>query len=153
MMTPSPRGFTLLIAVILTSVLVSIGLALIDVALKQLQLSSTVRNSQVAFYNADTALECGLYHDQRFNAFSLAIATTSIKCHDTTPINVTVSNPSANVRQSVFDVPCTTGTSAQVTVLKDTSGATIIYANGYSSCDTADTRRVERGLKVTYDGI
>ena len=148
-MTPSPRGFTLLIAVILTSVLVSIGLALVDIAYKQLTLASTVKNSQLAFYNADAALECALYLDQRFNAFSAAIATTSVQCHTTTPISVTAQTSGAT-RTSTFSVPCTSGTNAAVTVIKNTSGTTAIYANGYSSCSTSDPRRVERGLKVTY---
>ncbi|MEK7510762.1 MAG: hypothetical protein AAB582_00800 [Patescibacteria group bacterium] len=149
MMTESPRGFTLLIAVILTSVLVSVGLALVDVTYKQLILASTAKNSQIAFYNADSALECGLYHDQRFNAFSQDVATTSITCNSATPISVTVQTSGA-LRTSTFSVPCESGTSAGVTVMKNTTGATAIYANGYSSCDTTDVRRIERGLKVTY---
>lgn len=151
MMTTSPRGFTLLIALIVTSVLVSVGLALVDVAYKQLLLASTAKNSQIAFYNADAALECGLYHDQKFNAFSQAIATTSIRCAGQT-VAVTGTN-AGNVRTSTFSIPCTGGTNARVTVLKDTSGASNIYANGYSSCSATDPRRVERGLKITYSGI
>ena len=149
MMTTSPRGFTLLIAVILSSVLVAVGLALVDIAYKHVILSSTARNYQVAFYNADSALECGLYADQQFNAFSATVATTSIRCNSQT-VAVTASTVGA-VRTSTMTIPCTpTGSNARVTITKNTSGATGIYATGYSSCATTDQRRVERGLKVTY---
>lgn len=150
MITP-PRGFTLLIAVIVTSVLVSIGLALVDVSVKQLTLSSTAKSSQLAFYNADAALECGLYHDQQFNAFSQAIATTSIRCNNNQTISVSGVNAGV-LRTSTFSITCPGGTTAQVTVIKNTSGETAIYANGYSACSATDPRRVERGLKVTYKG-
>lgn len=152
MITPSPRGFTLLIALIVTSVLVSIGLALIDVAYKQVLLASTAKNSQIAFYNADSALECGLFYDQRFNAFSPnSVATSSIRCAGQ---NVTVAQSGTPTqRTSIFSIPCSPSNSAQVTVIKNTSGETAIYANGYSSCIAADARRVERGLKIIYSTI
>jgi Tfp pilus assembly protein PilX len=149
MMTPEPRGFTLLIAVIVTSVLVSVGIALVEIAYKQIVLSSTAKSSQLAFYNADGALECGLYHDQKFNAFNQANATTSIRCNGQV-VSVTGTNAGA-LRTSVFTIPCTGGPCAQGSVLKQTNGQTAIYSNGYSSGLTNDIRRVERGLKVTYD--
>lgn len=151
MITPSPRGFTLLIALIVTSVLVSIGLALVDVAYKQVVLSSTAKNSQIAFYNADSALECGLYYDQRFNGFSQAVATTSIRCNGQV-VSVTGVN-AGQLRTSTFSIPCSPASSAQVTVIKNTTGETAIYSNGYSSCNSADARRVERGLKILYSTI
>jgi hypothetical protein len=145
------RGFTLLIALIVTGVLVSVGIALIDIAYKQLVLSSTAKSSQLAFYNADSALECALYHDQRFNAFSHANATTSIRCGGQ-PVTVTEDSETATLRVSSFNVACTGGTCARVTISKEDTGETFIYSNGYSSGNTADQRRVERGLKVSYAG-
>jgi len=147
----APRGFTLLIALILTSVLVSIGLALIDVSYKQLVLASTVKNSQIAFYKADAALECALYYDQKLNAFHKLVALDTVRCAGR-DFDVTGTNTGAT-RTSQFSITCPGGgETATVRITKNDNGATTIYANGYSACSATDLRRVERGLKVTYSG-
>lgn len=152
MIHTSPRGFTLLIAVILTSVLLSVGLSLIDTAYKQLLLSSTAKQSEMAFYIADSALECALYHDQRLGSFSFTTPAANISCNgQTAPI--TLVSLTGTVRTSSVTFPCITGggtSQGSITVYKNISGATAIYANGLSSCIATDPRRVERGLKITY---
>lgn len=154
MMTHTPqRGFTLLIAVVLTSVLLSVGFALLDIAYKQTVLSSTARSSQGAFYSADSAMECALYWDQQHNAFSAATALSSIRCAGF-DIAVTVDSP-GGVRTSSFTIPCTGGgTLAAVEVQKggscSGSATSCLYARGYNNCNASDPRRVERALKVTY---
>lgn len=149
MMTPIPRGFTLLIAVILTSVLLAVSLSLVDTSYKQLVLSSTARQSEIAFYIADTALECALYHDQQQGAFAYSGAAGTIFCNNQNlPLSTSVSG---SIRTTTFTIPCNGGgTQGGVTVYKNTTGATQLYATGYSSCSVTDPRRVERGLKVTY---
>lgn len=57
------RGFTLFYAVLITSLLLSLGLAVFNITLKELILSSDARESQNALYAADAALECSLYWD------------------------------------------------------------------------------------------
>jgi len=158
-MTPaaSPRGFALLIAVVLTSVLLSVGLALLDIAYKQITLSSTARQSQYAFYAADSALECALYWDQQEAAFEYGNEASHIVCGDIT-IPVSPGPFASNVRKSEFSIPCPGGTQATVTVYKTNglascSGAdnnSCLLASGYNTCNTADPRRIERGLKVVY---
>lgn len=147
---PAPRGVTLLIAIILVSVLLALGLALIDVAYKQAVLASTVKQSEIAFYAADSALECALYWDQQMGAFSYSTPLSSITCA-TRSMSVT-SSVNGSTRTSSFNVPCETGggTRATVVAYKQSNGQTAIYASGYSSCSTSDPRRVERGLKVTF---
>lgn len=149
------RGFTLLIAIVLSSVALSLGLALLDLAYKQSILSSSAKQSQTAFYNADGALECALFWDQKkdfFNTNPFDVAQGSVMCNG---LAVTFSSVRVGTKiESVFTVPCTggTGTSAEVTVRKNESGPyqNVIYANGYNTCDTSNTRRIERGLKVSY---
>lgn len=151
MTSPSPRGFTLLIAIILTSVLLAVGLSLLDTATKQLILASTAKQSEIAFYIADSALECALYHDQQLGSFSYSAPAASVVCGGQTLALTT--SATASVRTTTFTIPCSgggAGTQAGVTVYKQPSGQTALYATGYSSCSTSDPRRVERGLKVTY---
>lgn len=155
-MHPSPRGFTLLIAVILTSVLLAVGLALLDVAYKQAVLASTAKQSQYAFYAADSALECALYWDQQQGAFAYTNPLSSITCGgQAIPVTSTVSG---GMRTSIFSIPCPGGTNASVTVYKTNGSVTCsvgtykscLYSTGYSSCNALDNRRIERGLKVVF---
>lgn len=148
--TRQQRGFALLIAVILTSVVLAVGMALLDISYKQVLLSSSAKNSQYAFYNADSALECALYYDQQQGAFFYGSTYNgTIQCNNLTVTNL-ASNQDSNQRTTTFSVPCTGGgSSADVTVIKNTSNGTAIYANGYSSC-TDNPTRIERGLKAKY---
>jgi hypothetical protein len=52
------RGLALLITLILVSVVLAIGLSLLNITLKQFTLSSTARDSEIAFHAANTGLEC-----------------------------------------------------------------------------------------------
>lgn len=155
-MMTQPRGFALLVAILLATIAVTLGVSLIDIAYKQVILAATAKQSQYGFYSADSAMECALYWDQKFNAFSYSAPrdTSSMTCNGLalgapiTSVQVTTGSPH---RRTQFHVRCpSTGTNAQVTVYKYTSGTTTIYTNGYSSCTAADQRRVERGLKVFY---
>ena len=147
------RGFTLLIAVVLSSVALALGLALIDISYKQVTLALASKQSQYAFVNADTALECTLYWDQKQDAFNHANAGSnfSISCGG---MSIPVSFPSSSgVRTATFTMPCPQGgatVAATVTVRKESDARTNIYANGYSVCSPTDLRRIERGLKASY---
>lgn len=57
------KGFTLLFAIFVAILVLSVGASIISVALKQSILSSTGRESQYAFYAANSALECALFWD------------------------------------------------------------------------------------------
>lgn len=176
--TKTPRGFTLFIALILTSVILSVGLALLDVAYKQVTLAATSKNSVLAFYNADAGLECALYWDS-LGAFDYynPLSPHQITCDSSLdgsghPVANTFNfNPddtgtmvgTDSYRVRTFMVPCpgdpTPGNptnpsnregSAYVQIFKRADGATLIYSNGYDMCSQADKRRVERGLKASY---
>jgi Tfp pilus assembly protein PilE len=57
------EGVAVLFAVLISVLLVSIGATIVSISLRQTVLSSTGRESQAAFYAANTALECALYWD------------------------------------------------------------------------------------------
>jgi len=61
------RGFTLLLAALVASIVLALGTSIYEIATKEVQLSSLGRDSQFAFYAADTAAECALYWDFRYN--------------------------------------------------------------------------------------
>ena len=149
------RGFALLIALILSSVFVSVGLTLLDVSYKQVLLATTATQSQYAFYNADSALECALYWDQKYNAFDYTspLAASTIVCGNLSVTGYTISTQSDGAKSTTFTVPCAgSGSAGTVTIVKASTGDTSVYTSGYNSCKDTDARRIERGLKATYPG-
>lgn len=56
-------GIALLITLLLMGVLLGIGATLLNVTLKQLQLSSIALESEIAFQAANAGVECALYYD------------------------------------------------------------------------------------------
>ena len=59
------RGFVLLFSILLASIVLSMSLGAFNIALKDLLLSATGRESQFAFYAADAGAECAVYWDVR----------------------------------------------------------------------------------------
>lgn len=55
------KGFALLMSLIVVSVVVSIGLTVLDLTLKQLRLSTNSKDSESAFHAANAGLECARY--------------------------------------------------------------------------------------------
>lgn len=82
-------GFALLLSIIISSVVLSIGLTLLSVTIKQLNLTTTGRESEIAFHMANLGLECGQYWQQEHillyaNPNAIIIPTTDT---DTLKIN------------------------------------------------------------------
>ncbi|GMU74464.1 MAG: hypothetical protein AMXMBFR44_6610 [Candidatus Campbellbacteria bacterium] len=62
-------GFTLFYAVLISSLLLAVGLAVLNITYKEFVLSSGARDSETAFYAADSSLECALYWDSASRPF------------------------------------------------------------------------------------
>lgn len=142
------RGFTLLYAVLVSSLLLSLGIAIFNVTLKELDLSSSARESQFAFYAADTGIECALYWDIQHSAFATS-TSSNINCAEQT-IN--------GVGGNGYDVPSTFTITlaplshcAVVSVTKRSGpDRTFVESRGYNTCDTGNPRRVERAIRASY---
>ncbi len=162
------------ISVAVMSVLLMVTYAVAHIALKSSQFASSGRDSQFAFYAADTGLECAIYWDVKFDKFATSTPGNNITCGnfqldtgETIPSNQSVIGTSTITRIggggsanpiSVFGFNMNQGGNAMpyctiVTVHKYYSGAnlvTYIKSRGYNTCDSNNTRRVERGIEVTY---
>lgn len=164
MHSPLHRGFTLLISLVLTSVVLAVGVALLDIAYKQILLASSAKQSQYAFYNADSALECALFYDQKlqpgqtatpFAYIAPADGEDFMEC-DNRSITGYATGISGGRRETTFTLSCPSGgESGEVTVYKynpsdQREDYTFIYANGFSSCDADNQRSVERGVRASY---
>jgi Tfp pilus assembly protein PilX len=152
------RGFTLLVAIIFMTVMLSFGLSLSSLAYKQQVLASNAIQSQYAFYTADAALECALYADQQGDVFKFsatggapALSCPNMTTEDTILVNRDVGNEWVIKNRVSFDGRC-----ADVWVYKpDGAGETSIFSQGYSvTCaivdDPGDARFSIRGLKAKY---
>jgi Tfp pilus assembly protein PilX len=65
------RGFALVIGVAVAAILISVTFVMFSITLKQVTLATAGRNSQLAFYAADTGIECALYANYKIdNAFA-----------------------------------------------------------------------------------
>ncbi|HVB20057.1 MAG TPA: hypothetical protein VNF51_02100 [Candidatus Paceibacterota bacterium] len=156
------RGFTLLIAVIFMSVMLSFALALGSLGYKQEVLASNAIESQYAFYAADAALECALYYDQQLNSFAFPSSDPGkapvMTCDDSAPSSATeIYTAGTKWVISEYHLPLDSGTRcADVTVYKYSAPVngitTYIFSQGYDVACSAvgGTRFVSRGLSAHY---
>lgn len=155
------RGYALLLSVLVSGLILAIGLGLLSIVEKNLILSSLGRESQLAFYTADSGGECGLYWDRKHPGFSYTVfATSSIS----TPPSSGVLCNGQDVAQSwaVYDLTQTSAKTsfdltfegapcAQVTIEKTNSGRkTVVESRGLNTCDASFPRQVERALRISY---
>ncbi len=73
------KGFSILFASLVASLVLAIGLAILRITIKQITLASAGRESQHAFYAADTGTECALYLDYNYGGEVSSDPTTSCK--------------------------------------------------------------------------
>ena len=99
--TKPKKGFTLLIAIVVTSMLLIVSFVVANVSLKQLVLSYAGVESQYAFYAADSGVECATFWDLKTGT------TSAFSINNTLPIscnNQTI-GPGLSNGQTVATVP------------------------------------------------
>jgi hypothetical protein len=160
------KGLAILYAVIVSIIMLSVATSISSIALRQTKLSSTGRESQYAFFAANTGIECARYWDlQTFdNGVAFGTSTDSMVTTDEMKCNKTVINSTAgnwdetdlNNGKTTFSFKLEPDTSepnrkylVEVTVTK-TSTSTLITSRGYNT-ETADApNAVQRGLEMFY---
>lgn len=164
-------------AVLVASLLLSLGLSIFTIAIKETLLSSAVRESQFAFFAADTGIECALYWDFHYpsggSGYPLAFATSSQSAAPTESINCNSSDiksgwqvvSHADHASTTFAFDVGTGSAVGCVVVEVNKyhnpstdiSHTEIRSRGYNegsrsgaTCAGGGPRRVERGLVVKY---
>jgi len=137
------KGFTLLLAVLITSIILGISVGISVFVIRELLISSTGRESQKAFFAADSGVECALYWDFKQNAFATS-STRVISCAGSSPTVGGVSGISE------FDLTFTNGACTHIKVDKTVPFSTTIDSAGHNTCNLSDPNRVERTLRVSY---
>ncbi len=138
--TNSKRGAVLLIAVLLSSVMLSVGLGAHQRTYKHLVFASFWKQMQVAFASADGGLECALYWDLRAPANYTCFGNSAV------PWPVIPDGTSQTLSMGAY------GGCAVVTITKRAaSPRTTIQSRGYNdACGSTSSRRVERGMRIDY---
>ncbi|MCA9363460.1 hypothetical protein KC851_04020 [Candidatus Kaiserbacteria bacterium] len=78
-------GFALLMSLIVVGVIVTIGLTLLDLSVKQLNLSTNARNSEISFHAANAGAECARYVRRSFaDDMEAGNDITNVSCFDQT---------------------------------------------------------------------
>ena len=166
MIKKTQRGFTLLLAVLISSILIALGSAIFDIVSKQIILSSAGRESQFAFFAADTGVECALYWDRKHDAFSTTSPLTQVSCggdtgaapyggiltrvYDPNPPDAPGHPRLTTTFSFTFDGlvtnPCT-----DVRVTRNyLPTTTTIESYGHDTCVLSSPLRLERAIRVSY---
>ncbi len=161
----SQRGFALLFAVLTGSMLLAVGLAIFSIALKELDLSTAGRESQYAFYAADSGLECALYYDSEGvfpeNGEDEGFSPASVVCPNNLQFleNASSADADSAITTFTFEIPQSdsiTTPCAIVSVEKEAVAgsaegevSTTIVSRGYNTC-RAGAQQVERALQAVY---
>lgn len=155
------QGYAILFTVVIVSVISVIAIGLSNTTYKQLILSSVAKDSQVAFYESDTAVECALYADLADTGLTgLSSSGAPFQCGvNAVGQPVTISILNSGNGYDMFDTlrdqsdygPCfdahITKTTSPVVGQND---STSISARGYNTCNKSDPRAVEREIEVNY---
>ncbi|MES2213566.1 MAG: DUF2341 domain-containing protein [Patescibacteria group bacterium] len=143
------KGFTLLVAIVTTSLLLLVSFAVVNVSLKQLILTYSGQESQYALYNAESGLECALYWDVSNGPVSAFFGSspTDIQCNG--QLNTVGGGGGGSANTYSYMVP--------ITILHakvpDTDGSggelnfpVLICANGTGVCNTSVSGLNQTGI-------
>ena len=175
------KGFAVLFAVLLASFLITLGISIFSISLKEIQIATSARDSQIAYYVADSARECALYWDVKYAKFPACIDSDCKNFLDingeqvpaTTPIDVNIMcnnnlakltfnkkdlTYSANLNNFFYNASSSVISSpvADISITKVFNSSTnvvetTIEARGHNTGIYG--RRVERGIEMKINGL
>ncbi len=151
------RGYALLFTMVIVSVIMAIATGISQSISKQLILSSTALNSQIAFYEADTAGECALYASQ-IKILNLIVDPMTLKgtldCGQAENGSaITLDITETGVGSNVYNlIPALSLRGPCFNIEVDESGTpSTIKAYGYNICNLPTNKSlVERGIEIEY---
>lgn len=147
------KGFALLYAVVLISIISAITAGLANTTIKQSIISSVAKDSQAAFYASDTATECAFYaYYKKASSFTPG---STWKCgnidlnYSASPGGYTLT-PTGAVKTTLnpcFDIQSKT----TINPIDNSSIVTTMLSSGYNFCNTTNPRSVQRTIKATIE--
>lgn len=160
--TKKEKGFVILFAVLISSVVLLIALGIANIASNENILSSSAREAQNAFFAADTGAECALYWDIKQNYFPATgyNPSTAATCDSASKLSVTSGADSNGILSYTFQLDLNSNRGC-VNVLIDkgydpfSTGTpmTRIESRGYNvpcSAIITNPKAIERAVRLTY---
>ncbi|MEK7622040.1 MAG: hypothetical protein AAB415_02565 [Patescibacteria group bacterium] len=162
------RGFAILYAVLMVSIVLTISLTLLDISYKQLVLSSINKESKIAYYAAVSALSCVNYWDKVVNNSNVnyypfgyfsgqtlvpppSNESKLIACAGSPSFKVAMTNPVSGQHLFTFPINFEGDAYAMVKVLKIdgqlspiVESKTLIQVDGFNTPN--GSRRVQRSI-------
>lgn len=140
------KGFTLLLSLLIISIAATIAFSVFEIFFFQITMSSNIKDSQTAFYAADSGLECVYYWG--INKKQISNGNTII-CNEQ---NININSMPNETFQILFS-----DIGSCATVIIDASNALSPSVQSYgrnaydttlNDCDATYPRRSERALEV-----
>lgn len=152
------KGFSLFLSLLIMSIAATIAFSVFEIFYLQVIMTGNVKDSQVAFYNADSGLECMYYWHGINNKIVDGVATNKIRCNnEDKTIDLTNHKTMSPVQFFYGPEEGCSSINIDYSQIDPVSGKTIqkfesFGRNRYlgSDCDTYFPRRVERGLEIEY---
>ena len=147
------KGFVLLFTMVLSSILLAISVGVSNIALNEINFSTSAKDTNNAFFAADTGIECALRYDRSDNNAFTGPALMNCAGNSITP------TPSGSPASFWSFVVPRLGSDKQscaiVSVDKSVLNSTKIISKGYNigdptNCTSTNTNRVERELEANY---
>lgn len=161
------KGFAMLFTIVIVSAISVITAGLTNAIYKQTVLSSLAKDSQIAFYEADTASDCALYAEFVVNHTKPELFINSgpglpWSCAgNDLIIKAKKNDPNGNYDITPTpDVINEGGPCFKIEVTKKDGGLNeegnhvtevVIKARGYNLCDPSNPRTVEREIEADYN--
>ncbi|MDH5442211.1 MAG: hypothetical protein OEX08_01245 [Candidatus Nomurabacteria bacterium] len=143
------QGFVILFAVLISSLILMIGFGIFSISSKEQIITSTARDAQIAFYAADSGLECVLFYE--FQRTGFGRVGNSVDCGAGSGF------PSQNNSLFEFDISYSAVNNSCAKIYLETSDPdfTTVISRGFNSCDgttpdIGDPALVERAIQVTF---
>lgn len=157
------KGFALLFAVLLSSLILSISFGVSNIAVKEIKFGTSAKDINDAFFAADTGIECALFNDKMTStSFMTPGGSGTVSCIGTTsPLTYVANDPLYSSLPSWSFVLSNFNNQAcaRVTVVKNAISnppnvTTFIVSKGYNiggaTCNSLSANRVERQLEANY---
>ncbi len=154
------RAFVILFAMMISSIILMIALGITNIATKEIKFSSSAKDTNDAFFAADTGAECALRNDRTDNPLvSFTEEGIYVNCLGNNTINTTFNNnPKPNWNFTVSGLSFNERWCANVKVIKDNTNPnniiTTIVSKGYNTGDPSacvqTENSVERQIELNY---
>ncbi len=149
----STTGFVILFAVTLSAIILSITLGIANIALNEIKFGTSAKDTNEAFFAADTGRECALFNDKSTSTIFVSPPTGSMQCLGR---DIPVDNSDPIWMFNLSGLGSQGHGCAKIKVDKTLLTSTIITSNGYNNGgDTLDAcnptaNSVAREIKQTY---